>query len=363
MIETALKHVEAGRHLSMEQMAEALGHIMAGRCAEEEIARLLTALHRKGETVAEVAGAAAAMRRQMAPIRTRRVGVIDTCGTGGDASRTFNISTAAALVTAAAGVPVAKHGNRGITSRSGSADVLAALGVNVEAGVACVEACLEELGICFCFAPLLHAAMKHVAAVRKRLPHPTIFNILGPLVNPASAPFQLLGVGRPELRPLLAEALGMLQKFEGDSPIFAGAKIGTVPEAKNGTVPSPRALVVHGADRLDEVTLGDVTFVTEAAVGNLRSFTWSPTDFGLEEATREEMLVDGPQESAAMIRGMLDGRRGPARDIVLVNAAAALWTAGRHPSLRECVRLAAEAVDSGAARDLLARLAERTHVP
>lgn len=334
MIETALSEVESGRHLSLEQMAEAVGRIMEGRCSEEEIARFLTALHRKGETVAEVAGAAAAMRRQMTPIRSRHPGLIDTCGTGGDGSRTFNISTAAALVTAAAGVPVAKHGNRGITSRSGSADALAALGVNVEADVARVEACLDELGICFCFAPLLHAAMKHVAPVRKRLPHPTVFNILGPLVNPASAAFQLLGVGRPELRPLLAESLAML-----------GVQ---------------RALVVHGADGLDEVTLGDVTFVTEAAAGSLRSFTWSPADFGLEEATRETMLVENPEQSAAMIRAILAGRRGPPRDMVLINAAAALWTAGRQPSLRECVRLAADAIDSGAARELLARLVERT---
>ena len=216
----------------MEQMAAAMGQIMDGACDAEQIARLLAALHRKGETVAEVAGAAAAMRQRMTPIRSARRDLIDTCGTGGDGSKTFNISTAAALVTAAAGVPVAKHGNRGITSRSGSADVLAALGVNIEADVACVEACLDELGICFCFAPLLHAAMKHVAPIRKQLGTPTIFNILGPLVNPASAPFQLLGVGRAELQPLLAEAL---------------LRLGV-----------GRVLVVHGSDGLDEVTLGGV---------------------------------------------------------------------------------------------------------
>jgi len=335
MLADAIELVEAGQHLPLEQMSQAIGLIMEGRCEGQQIARLLAALHRKGETVAEVAGAAAAMRRQMTPIRSRHDVLLDTCGTGGDGSRTFNISTAAALVTAAAGVPVAKHGNRGITSRSGSADVLAALGVNIEADVACVEACLAELGICFCFAPLLHTAMKHVAAVRMSLPHPTIFNILGPLSNPAGARFQLLGVGRPELRPLLAEALAML-----------------------GT---RRALVVHGADGLDEVTLADITYVTEAAEGNLRSFWWRPADFGLDEAGPEAMRVDGPAQSAEVIRAILDGRRGPPRDIVLANAAAALWTAGRSPSLRQCVRLAAEAIDSGAARELLARLAERSH--
>jgi anthranilate phosphoribosyltransferase len=334
MIHTALEIVEAGGHLSMEQMVAAIGQIMDGAAEPQQIARLLTALHRKGETVAEVAGAAAAMRQRMTPIRSSRPDLIDTCGTGGDGSKTFNISTAAAIVTAAAGVPVAKHGNRGITSRSGSADALAALGVNVEADVACVEACLDELGICFCFAPLLHAAMKHVAPVRKQLGTPTIFNILGPLVNPASAPFQLLGVGRAELQPLLAEALVQL-----------GAG---------------RVLVVHGSDGLDEVTLGGTTNVIEAVGGRLQSFAWKPADFGLDRAELKTMQVAGPAESAEMIRGILAGHCGPPRDIVVANAAAALWTVGRSSSLTECAARAAEAIDTGAARDLLARLAERT---
>jgi anthranilate phosphoribosyltransferase len=334
MIEAVVRIVESGGDLSMEQMAESMGQIMDGGCDEEQISRLLAALHRKGETVAEVAGAASAMRRRMTPIRSARSDLIDTCGTGGDGSKTFNISTAAALVTAAAGVPVAKHGNRAATSRSGSADVLAALGVNIEADVPCVERCLEELGICFCFAPLLHSAMKRVAAVRKRLGTPTIFNILGPLVNPASAPFQLLGVGRAELQPLLAEALRLL-----------GVR---------------RALVVHGSDGLDEVTLGGATDVTEIADGQPRSLQWQPADFGLEPVGRETMVISGPEDSAAIIRNILAGREGPPRDVVAANAAAALWTVGRSPSLSECVRQAQEAIDSGAARDLLARLVERT---
>jgi len=336
MIHSALKLVEAGRHLSMDQMAECLGPIMEGKCPEEQVARLLTALHRKGETTAEVAGAAAAMRRHMTPIRTRCADVIDVVGTGGDGSGTFNISTAAALVTAAAGMPVAKHGNRRFTSRSGSADVLAELGVNIEADVPRVEACLDELGICFCFAPLLHRAMRHVAPVRKRLAHPTIFNILGPLANPAAAPFQLLGVGRPELRPLLAEALAML-----------------------GT---RRTLVVHGADGLDEVSLAGATHVTEATAGGvLREFSWTPADFALERVGRESLVVEGPPHSAEVIRGIVAGRPGGARDVVVANAAAALWCAGRAPTPAECARLAAEALDTGAARDLLARLVERTN--
>ncbi len=335
MIERAIRIVEAGGDLSMEQMVEAIGQIMEGGAAEEAIARLLVALHRKGETVAEVAGAAAALRRRMTPIRSTRAGLIDIVGTGGDGSNTFNISTAAALVTAAAGVPVAKHGNRGMTSRSGSADVLAALGVNVEADVACVEACLDQLGICFCFAPLLHRAMKHVSAVRQKIGTPTIFNILGPLANPASAPFQLLGVGRAELQPLMAEALLLL-----------------------GT---HRVLVVHGTDGLDEVTLAGATYVYEAADGVLRQFDWQPSDFGLEPAGRETMLVSGPAESAEIIRGILRGRRGPPRDIVVANAAAAIWTAGRSATLAECARLTAEAIDSGAAQTVLTKLVKQTN--
>ncbi|MHB8901840.1 MAG: anthranilate phosphoribosyltransferase, partial [Thermoguttaceae bacterium] len=202
--------VQRGESLTMEEMSETIGRIMEGVCSEEDIAALLIGLHEKGETVAEIAGAAAAMRLRMTTIQSTRLDLIDVVGTGGDSSGTFNISTAAALVTAAAGQPVAKHGNRRFTSRSGSADVLAELGVNIEAGVELVEACLEELGICFCFAPLLHQAMRHVGPVRKRISTPTIFNILGPLANPARTPYQLLGVGKPGLRPLLSEALAML---------------------------------------------------------------------------------------------------------------------------------------------------------
>jgi anthranilate phosphoribosyltransferase len=271
----------------------------------------------------------------MTPIRTSRSDVLDTCGTGGDCSGTFNISTAAALVAAAAGVAVAKHGNRAATSRSGSADVLAELGVNVDADVARVQQCLDELGVCFCFAPLLHRAMKHVAGVRKKLGTPTIFNILGPLANPASAPLQVLGVGRSELQPVLAEALAMLG--------------------------SRRTLVVHGCDGLDEVTLSGPTRVIEVSEGRLRQFFWTPDDFDLPLADLGAMQVAGPAASAAMIREVLAGGPGPARDIVVANAAAALWTAGKHGTPAGCARLAARAIDSGAAAGLLDRLAARTH--
>jgi anthranilate phosphoribosyltransferase len=334
VLEPLLGRLAAGEDLSMAEMTEAVDCIMQGHSGEGEIGLLLTGLRLKGETVAEIAGAAAAMRRYMIRIRHSRQGVIDTCGTGGDGSGTFNISTAAALVTAAAGVPVAKHGNRRMTSRSGSADVLVELGVNIDASVERVGECLDELGVCFCFAPLLHPSMKRVADVRRKLGVPTIFNLLGPLTNPARAPYQLLGVGRSELRPMMAEALALL-----------GAQ---------------RALVVHGEDGLDEITLAGPTQVSELGNGPRCDFTWRPEDFGLEAAPREALLVDGPPASAAIIRRILSGEPGPPRDIVVLNSAAALWIAGKAQSPAQCARLVEQAIDSGAARDLLARLGERT---
>lgn len=329
-----LGKASGGLDLSGEEMSRAIDEIMRGEWADAQIGLLLTALHDKGLAAAELAGAADALRRHMTPIRSRRENILDTCGTGGDGSGTFNISTAAALVAAAAGVAVAKHGNRKITSRSGSADVLVELGVNVEAPLARVEACLDELGICFCFAPLWHASMKQVAAVRRQLPFPTIFNLLGPLANPAGARYQLLGVGRREIRPLMAEAL---------------VRLGTT-----------RSLVVSGDDGLDELTIAAPSRVSEAAAGSVREFEWTPEDFGLARGSLDELRAAGPAESAAMIRGVLDRRPGSARDIVVLNAAAAIWLAGRAASLVDAAGAASEAIDSGAARGLLARLAEFT---
>jgi anthranilate phosphoribosyltransferase len=211
------------------------------------------------------------------------------------------------------------------------------LGVNIEAGVEQVERCLDALGICFCFAPLAHPSMKRVAAVRKKLGVPTIFNLLGPLANPAGAPYQVVGVGRAELRGLLAEALALL-----------------------GTT---RALVVQGEDGLDEVTLAGPTRVTEVTAGGLRNFSWTPSEFGLEPASLESLRVEGPGESAEMIRAVLEGAAGAARDIVVINAAAALWTAGRGETPRSCAELAQAALDGGAARALLAKLAELSNAP
>jgi anthranilate phosphoribosyltransferase len=332
VIEAILGRLAAGEDLSMDEMADTIEAVVQGRSSEGEIGVLLTALRAKGETCQEIAGAAFALRRHMTPIRTHRQGVVDTCGTGGDGSGTFNISTAAALVAAAAGVPVAKHGNRGITSKTGSADALAALGVNIHASVRRVEQCLDQLGICFCFAPLLHPSMKQVAEVRKRLGVPTIFNLLGPLSNPAGAPFQVVGVGRAELRPLLAEALRLL-----------------------GT---EHALVVQGEDGLDEVTLAGPTRVTEVVGGTLRNFSWTPSNFGLAPASLERLSVANPGQSADTIREVLQGAKGPPRDIVVLNAAAALWTAGRAETPLAGAQLAVRAIDSGQARQLLEQLVE-----
>ncbi|MBA4018399.1 MAG: anthranilate phosphoribosyltransferase [Pirellula sp.] len=349
---TLLGRLSAGESLSLDDTAEAVSGIMAGRWAEGEIALFLTALRDKGETAQEVAGAARAMRGHMRKIATSRTGIIDTCGTGGVGSEIFNVSTTAALVTAAAGVPVAKHGNRRVTSRSGSADVLAELGVNVQAEFATVERCLEELGICFCFAPLMHAAMKHVMPVRQKLGGRTIFNLLGPLTNPAGAEFQLLGVGRNELRPLLAEALQLL-----------------------GT---RRASVVSGDDGLGEVTIAGATHVTDVrnlpipnatrapadgsgyfvaeGLWSKNETEWVPEDFGVPTSSVASLAVTSPAASADIVREVLAGAAGPARDIVVVNAAAAIWTAEHVPRLSDAANLARDVIDSGAARDLLARL-------
>jgi anthranilate phosphoribosyltransferase len=335
MITAQLGRVAAGHDLSQDEMTEVIDQLLAGSVPENEMAVLLTALRHKGETADEIAGAARAMRRHMTPIRTRRAGLVDTCGTGGIGSDLFNISTAAAIVVAAAGVPVAKHGNRSITSKSGSADVLALLGVNVEAPVPVVERCLDELGICFCFAPRLHPAMKHVAPVRKKLGTATIFNLLGPLCNPAGAMRQLLGVGKRELHETMARVLALL-----------------------GT---EHAVVVHGTDGLGEVSLSAATEVIEVRSQQLSRHTWQAEDFGLPSTGREALQVAGPEESAATIRRILAGEAWPPRDVVVLNAAAALWTAETDSSPQACAERAAAAIDSGEARRLLARWADVSH--
>lgn len=337
MLQAILGKLAAGQDLSLEEMTSAMSLIMDGGATAGEIGLFLIGLREKGETFTEVAAAATVMRQRMSRIPTTRADVIDTCGTGGDGAGTFNISTAAALVTAAAGVPVAKHGNRKVSSTTGSADVLLRLGVNVEAEIDTVAACLDEIGICFCFAPLLHASMKHVAEVRRQLGVPTIFNIVGPLTNPAECPYQLIGVGRAELRPLLANALSML-----------GVR---------------RAFVVHGADGLDEITLATETDVSEAAAPQTqpREYEWTPEDFGLTRQPLAPVCVSGPDESAAMISGVLAGEPGPARDITVLNAAAALYTVGKYADRVACTAAVIDAIDSGAAAGILRQLVKRTN--
>ncbi len=342
-IATLLGRVAGGGDLSVDEMARAIDAIMRGQWADDHIGLFLTALAAKGETVDEIAGAAFAMRQHMTPIRSRHAEVLDTCGTGGGDSAMFNLSTTAAIVAAAAGVAVAKHGNHSITSRSGSADVLAELGVNIHATIPQVEACLNELGLCFCFAPLMHPSMKHVASVRKKLGIRTIFNVLGPLVNPASACFQLLGAGRPELRPLLAGAI---------------ARLGT-----------KRTFVVSGDDGLGDVTLSGTTRVTEVIttgehpVATVRNFSWQSEDFAIAQASLDSLKVNDPAASAAIIRKILAGEHGPARDIVVLNAAAGLVVANKASEPKTAAAMAASAIDSSAAAALLARLVARSHEP
>lgn len=330
-VQTAL----AGRSLSAEEMTAAIGVLMDGLASDVEMAALLTALAAKGETADEIAGAAAAMRSRVTRVPAKTPGLLDTCGTGGDRLNTFNISTAAALVVASAGVPVAKHGNRSATSRSGSAEVLQALGVNIDLPPERVAACIDEVGLGFCYARLLHAAMRHVAPVRSALGFRTIFNLLGPLTNPAGAAFQLIGTTDRPTAEKLAHAL---------------RRLGT-----------QRSLVVCGAQRLDEVALWGETVVFDVQGERLSESHWTAATFDLPEGDLTPLQVDSPDESAAVIRSVLQGHPGPARNIVVANAAAALWCTGRVESPAAGARLAEQQIDSQAAAALLARLAAWTN--
>jgi len=332
MLEEFLSLAESCVDLTADQMQQAIIWMLAGQLSEPEIGQLLLALKQKGESVSELLGAVRAMRLMMTPIRTTRQGLLDTCGTGGDGAKTFNISTATAIVAAAAGVPVAKHGNRKMTSATGSADVLGELGVKIDATREIVENCLNQLGICFCFAPLLHPAMKHVSNVRRSLGVPTLFNYLGPLCNPAGATFQVIGVGNEELQTKIAATMMQL--------------------------PIESAIVVRGADGLDEVSLSAETKVLHIHQGMLTQTTWTPDSFGLSKIKIEDLVVEGPIESAKTIREILAGVRGPCRDIVLANASAGLWVSGVTHSLVDGVARAANAIDSGKAAELLNSLAE-----
>ena len=328
-IKRHLARLVRGERLSEEEAASAMGAIMDGEATSAQIGALLAALAARGETEDEVVGFARAMRARAVPLSSQ--GAVDTCGTGGDGAGTFNISTVASFVVAACGVPVAKHGNRSASGTCGSADVLEALGVRIDAPTASVQRALDETGWTFLFAPRFHASTRHATLPRREIGVRTAFNLLGPLTNPARPEGQVVGVPKPELTPFLARCLGRL-----------------------GT---RRAWVVHGCG-LDELTLAGETTVTELHGGGLRTFAVTPAEAGLDPAPLEALRGGDPRANAAIAREVLSGARGPRRDVVLLNAAAALVVAGRAADLREGVRQAAQAIDDGRARAVLERARE-----
>jgi anthranilate phosphoribosyltransferase len=326
----ALWRLAAGEHLDRGQTEELFGQLMDGQMSDPIKAALLVALRMKGESVPEIAGAAAAMRRRSIHIRHDLEGVVDTCGTGGDGRGTFNISTAAALVAAAAGVCVAKHGNRSVSSRSGSADVLAALGVKIEIDPETSARALATVGITFLFAPILHPAMREVMPVRRELGMRTIFNVLGPLTNPAGARRQVMGV----YADTLVEPIGHVLRDLG----------------------AEHALVVHGADGLDEITTTGPTHVAEVRHGEVRTFTLEPERFGITRTRVEDLAGGGPEDNAALMHRVLGGESGPLADITALNAGAAIYVSGLVATLEEGYAKAREVVASGAAARKLEEL-------
>jgi anthranilate phosphoribosyltransferase len=326
LIEKLTRHDD----LTMDEAAAAMDHIMEGRASSAELAGFLIGLAMKGERPVEIVGLARAMRAHAVQISRRYEHVFDTCGTGGDRAGTFNISSCTALVVAACGVRVAKHGNRSVSSRSGSADVFEALGVRVSAAPAVVERCLADAGIGFFFAPTFHPSMRHAGQTRRDLGVRTVFNLLGPLTNPAGATRQLVGVPRAEFTELLARALMLL-----------------------GT---ERAWVVHGADGIDELSTTGYTKVSECRDGAVHTFYLHPADVGLLKASPSALVGGDAHENAAIIEGVLAGKRGAARDVVLLNAAAALFISGAASSLENGLMRAARAIDRGEAARTLERM-------
>ncbi|MBN2583100.1 MAG: anthranilate phosphoribosyltransferase [Planctomycetes bacterium] len=336
MLEAILK-LSRHENLTVEESRAAMTEIMEGRASPVQMAAFLVALAMKGHTSDEVTGAAMVMREKATRIDPGGRTVVDTCGTGGDHSGTFNISTAVALVTAGAGVAVAKHGNRSSTGKSGSSDVLETLGVNLSVSPETVSRCIREAGIGFLFAPLLHGAMKHAVPVRKEIGIRTIFNVLGPLTNPAGARRQIMGVFSERLVELIGRVLQNL-----------GAE---------------HAMVVHGADGLDEITLGGATHVAEVTPDDLKLYDLTPGQFGLAVAEMKSLKVDSAQASAEIVRGVLAGQKGPARDVVALNSAAAIYVGGAAPSIEAGLEKACQSIDSGAAAKALARLVALTNNP
>ena len=326
-IQEAIAKVIEGEDLSRGEMTDAMNQIMSGEATDAQIGAFLIALRVKGESVDEIAGAASVMREKATPIATRHDVIVDTCGTGGDHSGTFNISTTAAFVAAGAGLCVAKHGSWSVTSQSGSADVLSALGVNIEASPETVSRCLDDVGVGFLFAPALHGAMKYAIGPRREIGARTIFNALGPLTNPAGAKRQVVGVYSAALTETLAGVLG--------------------------TLGLARAFVVHGSDGLDEMTLTGPTRVSELKNGSVSTYDVSPGDFGLAQAPADALKGGDADYNAEITRSILNGEEGPRRDIVLLNAAAAIVAGDKARDLNEGVQVAAEVIDSGKALEKL----------
>ncbi len=329
-ISEILTGLVARRELSEASLRWMLTEMMAGRCGEAEAAAFLVALRMKGESTREIAWAAQVLREHMVRWDAGRANILDTCGTGGDGSGTFNISTATALVVAGAGVPVVKHGNRSVSSRTGSADVLQALGVKIDGDAEFARRCLAEANFAFCFAPQFHPALKHVAVVRRKLGVPTIFNCLGPLANPAGARRQIIGVGRADLLDLMAGALGQLDV--------------------------EHAFVICSCDGLDEVSLSAPTMVREVRGSSIRGFEWTPVEFGLDNSPLAELSAAHADASAGMIKKVLAREEGAPYRIVLANAAAALLAAEQASTLLEGVELARAAIKSGRALQVLTNL-------
>jgi anthranilate phosphoribosyltransferase len=331
LVEKVVRHED----LTEAEASAAMHEVMEGRAAPGALAGLLTALAMKGERPHEIVGFARTMREHAVKLSAPAGEVFDTCGTGGDRAGTFNVSSTAAVVVAAAGLTVAKHGNRSVSSQCGSADVFEALGVNVAAPPAVVERCLHDARIAFFFAPTFHPSMRHAGPTRRELGLRTAFNLLGPLTNPARASRQIVGVPRPELTELLARALMMLG--------------------------STRAWVVHGADGLDEISTTGYTKVSECRDGAVHTFYVHPADFGLAKAAPSALKGGDAATNAAIIQSVLAGTAGPARDVVLLNAGASLFVAGRAASIRDGIRQAAAAIDRGAARATLEAMARASH--
>jgi anthranilate phosphoribosyltransferase len=334
MIKDTIGKLAERLSLTEKEAEEAMNEIMDGAATPAQIAAYLMGLRFKGESVEEIAGSVRAMRDRAVRIAVGDPLVVDTCGTGGDGRHTFNISTTAAFIVAGAGLTVAKHGNRSVSSKSGSADVLTALGVKIDLPTDRVADCINEVGIGFLFAPLYHGAMKHCAAPRQELGIRTILNVLGPLTNPAGASIQVIGVYEPRLTELLGKVLMHLG--------------------------SQHCFVVHGMDGLDEITLADRTMVSEAKGGVLSNYVLNPSDFGLTKVAPKELAGGSPHDNAVITKEILQGRKGPKRDVVCLNAAPALVAGRKAKTLQEGFKLAGQAIDSGAAAEKLARLVSFT---